>query len=959
MKQIVTYDFKSSFIGELTAYLEENYLKRGRDLTRLAVVFGGKRPALFLKKELSRKVGQSFFPPAFFAVDEFVDYLLRKSGPFQKPSDLDAGYLVYHLAKKATPKILKSRETFAAFLPWAREILGFIEMLDLEDISSKSLHNIELNAQIGYAIPRDINTLLEHLISLREACHRQWDKDEVYPRGFRYLKTAQAINDIQLKEFDEILFCNFFYFHQTEAAIAKSLYDRGQAVFLFQGDQDRWPVLKKTAGVFGCSIKPEQSGGKKGAVPFQGTAPTPTINLHRGFDVHSQVCLVREILKTIKDKDKEKTVIVLPDPDHVIPLLSEITDSVTNFNISMGYPLKRSSLYALLEFVMRAQRSRKNDEYYTRDYLKALRHPFIKNLQITGDATVTRVLIHKLEEILTGQEKTPLSGSLFIRLDDVEEEENLYLMTTEILTRMGIEPAPGELKKVVRHLHELVFRSWSQIRSFSDCCAAMGDLVETLIRKSFLQSYPLNLKIAERILAIKDEFETAAFNREDFPPEDIFRILLNKIDNEMVAFLGSPLKGLQVLGLFETRSLNFENVIVMDVNEGVLPRLRIYEPLIPREVLVSLGLDRFEKEEEIQRYQFSRLIASAKNVHLVYQESKDKERSRFIEELIWEEQKKTGNLEAGQTRAHGFAVKITPKTTAIQKTPEILEFLKNFTYSVSSINTYLRCPLQFYYKYVLGLKETEDLLDEPETREVGIFVHELLEDTFRPFIGQKPVIDGKFRNCFQKLFEERFDERFGKLMKSEAFLLKNVLQVRLKQFLDKEERAGERELRNVTRTLALEERFDDLLDLSCGPIKFVYKMDRIDRLEDGSVLVLDYKTGGVDLMPRKVEAVEAMPLERTGIRDTVRSFQVPMYFYHLTQKYPGERINAAFYNLRTMELKSFLNPKEAAETVKINEVFFKALDFILREILDPKIPFQPDDADPRYCGVCPFYHVCR
>jgi ATP-dependent helicase/nuclease subunit B len=131
------------------------------------------------------------------------------------------------------------------------------------------------------------------------------------------------------------------------------------------------------------------------------------------------------------------------------------------------------------------------------------------------------------------------------------------------------------------------------------------------------------------------QFKRAAFGEETFEAEDLFKIFRNKLENETVAFSGSPLKGVQILGVLETRALNFGHVLVLDANESILPKLKIREPLIPRDVMISLGLDRLEKEEEIQRYQFSRLIASAGRVDLFYAESEEHHRSRFVEDLVW------------------------------------------------------------------------------------------------------------------------------------------------------------------------------------------------------------------------------------------------------------------------------------------------------------------------------------
>jgi len=930
MNKIITYSFCEPFLDRLADHIEENYLKKGADLSRLAVVFGGRRPALFLNRELAKRVRKSFYPPRFFAIDEFVSYAVQKKELFAAGQDLDQCYLIYQLAQKHAPEVLKGRASFAQFLLWTREILQFIEQLDLEDVQDQRLANIQANAAIGYDVPADINRLLKHVIVLREAYHEHIRARKIYSRGFQYWRAGQLIEDIRFEEFDQILFSNFFYFNRSEEKIVQSLYERGQATLIFQGDERKWPVLERIASRFSCSIREGE------------TIPVPDfkLNLYKSFDVHSQVAAVREILKKIKNK--QKTVIVLPDADSLVPLLSEITSLVEEFNISMGYPLRRSSLYSLCSFIFQAQLSRKNDRYYARDYLKTLRHPFVKNLELSGNvpAAATRTLIHKIEEILTGKVLTSLSGSLFIKPEEIAELDDLYQLTLETAGRLGIKTSRAELQQMLEGIHKILFTDWERLTNFQKFAACLGGFLDTLLEKSFMKKYPLNLNIVQRMYEVKDELATASFHQETFDPEEMFKIFDAKIARELVAFHGSPLKGMQILGLFETRSLNFENVIVLDVNEGVLPKLNIYEPLIPREVMISLDLDRLELEEEIQRYQFMRLLSSAKNVHLVYRESRDREKSRFVEELIWEEQKRRKTIDVAAPVQTRFALKVTQRKTSIPKTPAMIERLRSMRYSASSVNRYLRNPVEFYYNYVLGLKETEDLLDEPEARQVGTFLHELLEDAFKPFLNKKPKIDSAFRSRFAKIFEDKFEATLARSMRSDAFMLKAIITERLERFWDNEASGADRQVEEI---LHLESRFEDLLRLPCGDVRFTYVVDRVDRLNDGTYMIVDYKTGAIDQMPKNAASMAAMTLTRESVAENIRSFQLPLYLHYLERMFPGKPVNAALYNLRTLKFDKFMDTSDEAGRRRVNEIFLKALDFVIGEILNPKINFESDE----------------
>lgn len=931
MNKIITYSFCESFIDRLVDHIEENYLKKGQDLSRLAVVFGGRRPALFVNRELAMRVKKSFYPPKFFTIDGFIHDALRKKESFIPAGDLDSCYLLYRLAQGAAAEILEGRETFAKFLPWSRKILSFIDQLDLEHVDGERLMNIQANAEIGYDVPEDINRLLEHIVLLRRAYHEKIQEQKIYSRGFQYLRAAGLMDQIDFSEFDQILFCNFFYFNRCEERIVQSLYDRGKATLIFQGDERKWPALERVSRTFSHPVR-------EGETP---RIPEFHPHFYSAFDGHSQVGQVREILKNIEDTDQ--TVVVVPDADHLIPLLSETAGVVKDFNVSMGYPLKRSSLYSLCAFVFRAQLSRKSDRYYAKDYLRAIQHPFVKNLHFSDEmpASATRALVHKIEEILTGALETSISGNLFIRLEEIAQLDDLYLLTQETTAGLGLPIKREAFQNALEMIHKLLFTRWEGVCHFFGFSEVLGGVLDALLDKSFLKNYPLNLNIVGAMYAIRDELRDTGFCREEFPPEEIFKIFEGKVAQEKVAFHGSPLKGLQILGLQETRSLNFKNVIILDVNEGVLPRLDVYEPLIPREVMVSLNLDRLELEEEIQRYQFMRLISSAENVHLVYQEGKDKEKSRFLQELIWEEQKRRNAIEVYPVKRAGFEIKITDSKTVIPKTAPVLEHLRRMRYSASSLNTYLRNPLEFYYSYVLGLREQDDLLDEPQARHVGTFIHELLEEGFKPFLRKKPNIDQAFRNRMTGMFEERFEATLARSMKSDAFMLKAVIAERLNRFLDNEQFSEDRRVQEI---LCLESRFEDTIPLSCAEIRFSYVIDRVDRLEDGTRMIIDYKTGGTDQMPKAIDRIAAMELSRESIRDNIRSFQIPLYFYYLEREFKDQPINAALYNLRTLELKKFISDRQAQPPGEISGTFLRTLDFVVSEILNPEIGFESDDS---------------
>ncbi|MDD5573638.1 MAG: PD-(D/E)XK nuclease family protein [Candidatus Omnitrophica bacterium] len=943
MKNVITYDLSDRFIDRLADEIVRRYAPAS--WPRLAFVFGGRRPQLFLQKALAERAGKASFSPRFFSIDEFMEYVASRPEPFSRLSDLEACFDLYRIAQEKSPLLLEGREEFWRFLPWAQEILGFIEQLDLEDIQSSSLKSVKLSAEIGYDVPENINVLLGQIYVLRDALHHKMREGLSYSRGFIYLLANRRAPEIRLDEFDQIFFCNFFYLHKTEETVMRAFHAGGRATMVFQGRAGEWSVLDKLQKVFASPIEPDDRPRHR-----------PEISIACGFDLHSQIGMAREALRRVDNI--QNTVIVLPEPATVVPLLSEITSFVGDINVSMGYPVVRSSLYFLFDLLIRAQESRREGMYYVKDYLGLLSHPLVKNLQLGPDAALTRVLVHKIEEILVGTIPTPLAGSLFIDPRNIIREDALYAGAAATLERMEYGGERADMKKAVLELHRLLFVRWQKVDTFADFAAVLEDFLDALLVKSPLEKYPLNLKIVELLHAMCRQMAASSFCRERFPQEEILRIFKARLQGEIISFSGSPLKGLQILGLFETRSLGFDDVFVLDANESVLPKLKVREPLIPRDVMTQLGLNRLEKEEEIQRYQFMRLVASARRAHIFYQERDDREKSRFVEALIWEKEKQEKAVGVVRVPIGAFRIKGAFFQARVKKQPAHTDFLRSRCFSASSVNTYMNCPLRFYYQYVLGLQEKEEVLGDLEASDIGTFLHAFLESAFARFSGRKPAITRAFRKEFLEELDTRFEAELRRKMRSDAFLIREVLAFRMERFLENERS------RNIAEIVSLEKALKDEVCLDGRPYCFRARIDRIDRLEDGGLLVLDYKTGSSDQMPVRHEKLDGLEAGRRAIKRAVKSFQLPLYFTLVQKVYGSEVMNAGLYNLRdALEkggIKTLFGESEDAESRQAGmSRYLSALSAVMNEIFDPAADFEADPSDIFYCRTCPFFCLCR
>mgnify|MGYP000052905270 CR=1 FL=1 len=937
MERIISFGFGENFIDRLSTFIVDNFPTKNNDFSNILCVFGGKRPALFLKHQLANKIKSVFFPPTIFSMDEFVEYIVSKKFLIKKIKDLDAYYLIYSIVKEKESQILKGKKEFNEFLPWAKEIVSFIEQLELEDISDKSLRRVEKSADIGYDIPHSVNVLLQNISSLRKDYYQALKNKGLFTRGRLYLYAAKIVEDIDFREFKEIIFCNFFYLHTTEKNIIKKIYRKNKGILIFQGNESEWSVLKSNAQNLGVTLL-----NASGSIQNK-----PQISILSGVDLHSQIGLVQEVLNNLNNLNN--TVIVLPQPEAVIPLVSAISSFTRNFNISLGYPLKRTPIFELFNIFLKAQETKKNGKYYSPHYIRILRNPLVKNLKLASKREITRVIVHKLEEILKGIIPNELGGSLFIKLADIENSHELYVSVRDTLRNMKISSALKELKEIVLKLHQLFFYSFERVNNFKYFCEITEKIVNILLEKSMIGSFPFNRLALDKVFAINEEVVSSIFCEHKFSPLEIFSIFLKKLEDEVISFKGSPLKGLQVLGLMETRSLDFDNVIVINVNEASLPKLKVCEPLIPREVMLTLGINRLEKEEEIQRYQFLRLISNSKKAFLIYEENSNKERSRFIEEIIWKRQKELNRLDIFDIPRATFALRIRRYRTLSFKNRKIIDFLRKTVYSASRLNTYLRCPLQFYYQYVLNLDKKSAPLEEPQGEEIGKFIHQFLEEVFHCFIGKNPIINKEFENKFIQHFENKFSI-LSRRMKADSFLLKKIIKNRLKKFLEEEKKSPHKEI------LCLEKEFSGTINIEGEYFNFVAKVDRIDKYSE-NITIVDYKTGSSDVIPKDIYHLKKMKFNRENIRRNIKSFQLPLYYIIIRKYFPNSNIDAQIYNLRTMEKKS-LFPQDYGNAREYLRIYYKAIKSIIREILDPSIPFTPDRED-RKCHMCSFIYLCR
>ncbi len=949
-----TLSLSANVIEEIIDYILKNYSIE--EFNKVCIIFGGKRPSIIFKKHLSLRLQRNILPPKIFSVEEFIYYIVSKHKHLHFVSDIEIIYLLY--------KILVDIQTFhnkfssfIDFIPWGYEIYSFLEEMILESIKPQQLMNLTEESLFGVEVPPSIKDIVKNISDIYTKFYDYLVEQKLFTRGLCYKLASEYSSELKLEEFDKIIIVTPFYLHKTELNMISNLIKNNKVVIFFQGDQTDWKQLENIANYFKISIKCQNEDVIPRNVYFYSVS-----------DTVSETNCVYNILKNLNCNELDKTVVVLPLDETATLLLNSLPDNVKDYNLVCGYPLKRNVIVSLLKTIFDLQVTKKENRYYTKYYIEMIKNPLIRNISFSGLPVseenilqATSIIFNCIEEVLLGKvEDNKISKSNFVSLKDIQKSKVLFDHIHYMLSKCELKIKIEDIAKIIEIFHKKFFLQWEKITTVKKCCECLKETLNFLLSNSSIEKNMLNLYSINKLFEIIDELENLSFADEKLSKEEIFKFFFIQVDRTKLSFTGSPVKGLQILGFYETRNLNFDNVIICDINEGVLPHLEQKSVLVPYIFLTQVGINRIEIEEELQRYHFMRLVLSAKNVYLIYIESDEKEKSRFVEKIIWDIQKKQKSLSLNNIYFCYFPVSFKIKKREVKKTKDVVEYLKNFCYSATAIDTYLTCPLRFHYAYVLGLEEQEVLTDEPEGKEIGEFIHSLLEESFKVFLltegyrHQRPKIDDEFKKKFFSLFEQRFDSTLAKRYKAEAFLVKKVMKFYLEQFLFFEQQRIQKD--QVEQILMLEQNYEEKILINNKQIFFKYRIDRVDKLQDGSLLVIDYKTGYV---PQMSKNFEIDTLSYRNIKKQIKSFQLPLYVDIIQKKLGCENVDAMFYSIKEPDKPYRLFKDTKCQKEEIMNIVYSSLSYIIEEILNPEIPFYEDTDEPQNCEICSFKYLCR
>ena len=939
------------------ARVADHVISRYADGTgELCIVLPNRRAGLFLRQHLAKRVESTIWAPVVFSIEDFVQELAGMQA-------VDNLTLLFELYAIHRERAGARAEAFEEFSKWAQVFIQDVNELDRYLVDTKKLFgNLENIKEIeNWSLSKEDLTdfqrqYLDFFRSLGglydELKQRLLSQKRIY-EGLAFRVAWEELDEkIKKQRWKKIIFAGFNALNAAEEKIMHALVKRGMAEMLWDSDTYYLEDTKQEAGKFLRRLLPRFK--KEGEKEFLWqedllSGDAKKIDVIGAARQVTQAKAASGILEKLKldSEQLKRTAVVLCDENLLFPVLHSLPAYIENVNVTMGYPLRNTPFAGLVEVLFNlheySKGSKKDgDEVFTRFYhrelLRLLSHPYIKFLFAEPGFTT------RLRQAVIQR------NYVFVSVNDLEKFlEGEY---SDVFTRM-----------------KFIFTPWRSAGDALDCFDRLIDMLRVKfmngkerisIETEYIFGYS---KVFKRLRTLLDEYRLS-------PSLKSFHSLVKQVSaSSSLPFYGEPLSGLQVMGVLETRTLDFENLIMLSVNENVLPAAKTQHSFIPYDLKKVFELPTYSDKDAVFAYHFYRLLQRAKNIYLLYNTETDEfgkgEKSRFITQLLYELPRKNPDVRIEEMLAVTGGSVGEDEGIMLEKSAEVLQKLGEKAengFSPSALNTWKKCGLQFYFRHVAGLKETDEVEETIGTDTLGTAIHKALEELYKPVRGKELTLADIER--MKKEAEKVTEAAFMQLYTShELNSGKNLLTFRIavkfiRNFLDAEkENVEELSKENKKlRILELELPLECTLDVNGKKIRFKGNADRIDSIGD-LTRIIDYKTGKAEDKELKLEDwpdIRTEPLLN-------KSFQLMMYalLYAKKEKKRQELVSGIItFRELSAGLKTVkMNGSEFIDEEKL-ERFEGELKLLVEDIFDPEKPFE-QTGDPEVCRFCSFRSICN
>ncbi|TRZ73702.1 MAG: PD-(D/E)XK nuclease family protein [Bacteroidetes bacterium] len=958
------------FLEKTADYLYETY---GDKISDLCIVVPNRRAGLFLQKYLGNSIGKTFWSPAIFSIEDFLINIsgLRICDPTQVLFEL---YEIHKLLEG------KNAQPFDEFTSWAQQLLGDFNEIDSYLVDAKDLFSFLNEAKALSVWNLDNKPLTDfekqylRFFNSLYTYHEQLSvrlisSSLAYP-GLLFRKTAEQIGTIGEKiPWGKIIFAGFNALTKAEEVIIDSLVSIGKTEMLWDADAYYMEDEKQEAGFFLRMWKRKWKNQPFNWIGKDFAESSAKIRVI-GVPYHvGQAKLCGELLsqELLKDHRAEDTAVVMMDEQVLLPVLNSLPPVVKELNITMGLPLRQTPVYDLFDTIFRMHENTSRfersgtpgkEKFYYRDILRVLQHPYAARMAGTllkGNAFILEDLVAEIrsgsrvflgKEELTQSGKGIFSGTLGF-LEPVFDSWQDPLKTIDCLRR------------TIAHLRD-GFLSWEEEKESRSA----------QIEVEFLYAFS---RIIYRLSTLIEKYN-AIKNLK------VFHSLFNQLAGfTSLPFYGEPLRGLQMMGMLETRTLDFDNLILLSVNEDLIPRGKTTQSFIPFDIRRHFHLPTYQHKNSIYAYHFYRLIQRAKQVYLLYNTESDElgggEKSRFVKQILHELRTYNPNISIEEEILVTSPLK-TESFPAIQvpKTGDVAEKLMKKAetgFSPSSLNNYIQCPLKFYLQDLLGLREDKEVEETIDSQVLGLAIHETLEKLYQPY--KEVILTEEAIDQMLPLYQAALDNAFRKKFKgSDVAYGKNLLLVRVASILVKKFLEKEKELVGFLRKEGsapivsyLEKPLAGRIEIGFGDkildVKLKGFVDRIDKIGE-EWRIIDYKSGSVSPAALKFEDWNELKEDS----DLAKIIQLYTYAYLFRHGRSEKVINirAGIISLRKLN-EGFMQVPSLSSPVKndslIGEKDLVAFEKILKEILEKVYDFSiqfMQTEDVKRCENCDFVNLC-
>ncbi|MBP5547709.1 MAG: PD-(D/E)XK nuclease family protein [Bacteroidales bacterium] len=914
------------------------------------VVFNNRRAGLFLQHELQsleKPEKKVFFLPEIIGIDDLV---ARLGGLRIVPHE----FLLFELydIHRSLGNTEHKFETFEEFMSFGEIMLTDFSEIDLYRVDAvklfNNLHDLKELGEWDISGTKPTKFQEQYLNFYRSLQiyynglrSRLKEKGMAYS-GMAYRHVADNIDSLIGSLFPPekqgyIYFVGFNALSKSEEKIIDCCVQRGLGRLICDGDDYYFSDTRQEAGLF--LRKNAEKYNNIG--PFYKEFEKKEKNIHI-IDCPEEVLQTKTAGKIIASNltnDNAKTAIVLADEDLLMPMLNSLPPNVGETNITMGFPYILSNTNNLCTKLLNLCCNSRNGRFYHADITAILSDPIIALL--TGSSDLHSIITHRINE-----EKT-----IYATPSDIERltegipgcDKALFLFSTPT-------PDAGQTLAIIRQL------------------------VETLTSNDTLQDNVREKEALACLLQIIDYLEELQSTYNILQKTETLQKIYKRLaSRRTVALYGKPLHGLQILGMLETRNLDFSRLMILSLNEEILPAGRKNNSLIPFALKTSFSLPTHRENDAVYAYNFYRLIQRADEVWLLYSSHSDGvdkgEPSRYILQIKNELAIRCPNIKIHEhvvspVSSQTPTINIAPNNHVPNYLQRIQEVAKK-GFSPSALNNYRNCPLKFYYEDLLGAHKQENLNEDIENNELGTLIHLVLNNIYSIDKNKKTNIKtlSSALTNIDTIIENTFSQKILKGRKNEGKnkLYCEVAKMQITHFLKQEIKLLESG--NTIQIITLEQPLKVTLpqkDIDCGfPVNIQGISDRID-CYNGQLRITDYKSGEVTSDDLKVSNDPSKESEPPVTDYPDKWFQVMTYawMYCRANNYNGDFISGIF-PLRSLD-NGFTPASWHGEMVlNSNDInrFETILTTLAKQIIDPNVPFDPTPSK-KACGYCPYSLIC-